>query len=42
MTHVQLVYLENIVTIICACVASYFISPWCFLLLLNINYIKKS
>jgi hypothetical protein len=37
---IRWVYVENIVTIICACVSAYFISPWCFLLLLNIAYIK--
>jgi len=33
--------LENIATLICACVCAYFISPWCFLILLNLNTIKK-
>ena len=34
-------YAENMVTMICACLSAYFISPWCFLLLLNINYAKS-
>jgi hypothetical protein len=34
-------YAENMVTMICACVSAYFISPWCFLLLLNISYVKR-
>jgi hypothetical protein len=32
--------LENIVTLICACLCAYFISPWCFFLLLNLNSVK--
>jgi hypothetical protein len=35
------VFLENIITLICACVCAYFISPWCFLLLLNLNSFKS-
>jgi hypothetical protein len=34
------VVLENIVTLICACVCAYFISPWCFLLVLNLSSVK--
>jgi hypothetical protein len=37
---VRWVYAENIVTLICACIAAYFISPWCFLILLNLNSLK--
>jgi hypothetical protein len=37
---VRWVYAENIVTLICACVSAYFISPWCFLILLNLSSIK--
>jgi hypothetical protein len=37
---VKWVYAENIVTIICACLSAYFISSWCFFLLLNISAIK--
>lgn len=37
MTHIRWAYAENIVTIIAACATSYLISPWCFLLLMNIN-----
>ena len=32
--------LENIATLICACVCAYFISPWCFLILANLNTVK--
>lgn len=42
MTAAHMAILENIVTLICACVASYFISPWCFLLLLNLNTVKAA
>jgi hypothetical protein len=38
--QIKWVYAENIATIVCACLAAYFISPWCFLLLLNLNSIK--
>ena len=40
MNDIQLAYLENMVTTICACLAAYFIDPWCFLLLLNLNNIR--
>ena len=32
--------IENIVTLICACLCAYFISPWCFFILLNLNSVK--
>jgi len=38
--QIKWVYAENIATIVCACLAAYFISPWCFFLLFNLNNIK--
>ena len=37
---IKWVVAENMVTTVCACVAAYFIDPWCFLLLLNIKQFK--
>ena len=41
MTDIAWVQLENIVTFVGACICAYFISPWCFLLLLNISTYKR-
>ena len=40
MTDIGWVCLENIVLVIASCLCAYFISPWCFLLLLNVTMIK--
>ena len=42
MTDIGWVCLENIVLVIASCLCAYFISPWCFLLLLNVTMIKRS
>lgn len=34
--------IENVVTITASCLTAYFISPWCFLLLLNLNGQKRT
>ncbi len=41
MTDIGWVVTENIVTTIAACLCAYFISPWCFLLMLNISTTKR-
>ena len=42
MTDIGWVCLENIVLVIASCLCAYFISPWCFLLLVNLSTIKRS
>lgn len=32
--------IENVATLICATAGAYYISPWCFLILLNLNSVK--
>lgn len=41
MSDIGWMCLENIVTIVAACLCAYFISPWCFLLMANISTFKR-
>jgi hypothetical protein len=41
MSHIAWAYVENVVTVVAACVMAYFLSPWCFLLLFNLNFVQR-
>ena len=40
-TQYKWMVLENIATLAAALLGAYFISPWCLLILANINYLKN-